>query len=107
DDVEGTDTASLGGLAAFVAALFERTTDLERGPRALPAWTESLLRLLDLIRLDDGNAWEHEAVRDALLTAADEAAAAGFDGRLDLAAARDLVTARLDRAAGSAVFSTG
>ncbi|MFG0320499.1 MAG: exodeoxyribonuclease V subunit gamma [Planctomycetota bacterium JB042] len=107
DDVEGTETAALGGLAAFVEALAERTRDLERGPRPLGEWVDAFLRVLELIARDDRNAWEHEAVRDALLALPDEAAAGRFDGRLDLAAARDVLAARVDRAAPGAVFAAG
>lgn len=107
DDVEGIETAALGGLAAFVAALAERTSDLEQGPRPLRSWIDAFQKLLELIRSDDENAWEHEAVRDALLELAVESEEAGFDGTFDLAAARELVAGRLERASGSAVFATG
>ncbi len=103
----GGDPALLGKLAELAEALFEaRQVVAEAAP--LPVWRDRLGRLLERFVDDgEGRAWQHQAVRDVLSSLAEDAAAAGFAGALDLETVRSLVAGRLDTPAPPREFLAG
>ncbi|MEM7199963.1 MAG: exodeoxyribonuclease V subunit gamma [Planctomycetota bacterium] len=107
EHIEGHDAERLGRLAEFCAQLFGWLRRLEE-PRRPVAWRDALGALLDgMISADGELAGEHQRVRAVLGTMVDEAAAAGFDGALDIVALRQLVEPMLDEAHAERGFPGG
>ncbi len=113
DDVEGTKTTTLGGLAAFCEELFFFRKDLT-GKKSLPAWRERLLDALSrLFHASWQTEFQHQMIRDALERIVTSADKAGFTGEVPLAVVKDALDAelaerggRLEAPAGGLTFAT-
>jgi exodeoxyribonuclease V gamma subunit len=98
DEIEGKTAALLGNLAEFSGKLFGHLRALEV-PRPLAAWQSALTGVLaDLCAEDLRNGWQHERVRACLDELGREAEAAGFSGKVSLAALRPLFGRRIEAA---------
>lgn len=107
DDVEGTTSSTLGGLAAFCEQLFAiRKTLL--GLATLPAWRDRLVGALPrLFSAPWQTEFQHQMLRSALDTLVEHALAAGFDDEVPLSVVRDALAADLDERAAAMEHAPG
>jgi exodeoxyribonuclease V gamma subunit len=97
-EAEGLEAAALGKACDFVEALFEATRALG-GEHTPGAWPEVVGAALDALCLNDADtAWQHQEVREALASLADNAREAGYSEPIGGAAYRELLFATLDAA---------
>ncbi|MBT3222703.1 MAG: exodeoxyribonuclease V subunit gamma, partial [Proteobacteria bacterium] len=94
-EVEGKDERHLlGRFVDFAENLLEQTASLDQ-QLSLTTWHERLCLLVEaMIGAPEGQGWQIAGVLDGLANLADDAATAGFDGTLDLAAIRVLLEGR-------------
>jgi exodeoxyribonuclease V gamma subunit len=84
DAVEGSDAAVLGALGAFAQAVFS-LQGLLAGRHQLQAWSERLLRVIELFfEADDQEDSQLQQLRNAIRCLVDQAGLAGFDEPLPL-----------------------
>ena len=107
DDVEGTTSSTLGGLAAFCEQLFAvRKTLL--GLATLPAWRDRLVDALPrLFSAPWQTEFQHQMIRAALDTLVEHALAAGFGDEVPLSVVRDALAADLDERAAAMEHAPG
>lgn len=107
DDIEGTTTATLGGLASFSEQLFTVRKQLV-GLAPLAAWRD---RLKDALRRLFAAPWQtelqHQMIRGALDELARRGEAAGFTDEVPLTVVRDALAADLDDRASALEHSPG
>jgi exodeoxyribonuclease V gamma subunit len=97
-EAEGLEAASLGKACDFVEALFAATSALGR-EHSPEAWPEVVGAALDALCLNDADtAWQHQEVREALVSLANDAREAGYSEPIGGAAYRELLFATLDAA---------
>lgn len=107
DEIEGKQAADLGVVVAFLQTLFGHMKSLE-APRGVAAWREALLVLLtDLVGNDEASDWQHQHIRQALAALHSEAAAAGFEGDVDLGVMRAWLEERVEAALPERGFLAG
>ncbi|MDJ0766586.1 MAG: exodeoxyribonuclease V subunit gamma [Myxococcota bacterium] len=95
DEIEGTEAAIAGHLAAFLDALFRWVRYL-RKPRPAAEWRTGLCDLLAEMLLEDRQTTsDHQRIREVLATLEHLTAAAGYDGALDLEVVRSFARDRL------------
>lgn len=94
-DVEGSTAAALGRLAELCQRLFAAARRLRTPPR-IEEWPREVDRLLeDLVWQEGPAAFEAQALRAATQNIAARAAAAGYDGTLDLGTMAGLLEGEL------------
>jgi exodeoxyribonuclease V gamma subunit len=97
-EAEGLEAAALGKLCDFVEALFAATAALAT-PHAPEAWPDVVGTALEALCVSDPDtAWQHEQVRVALRTLAENARGAGYSEPIGGAAYRELLFGTLDSA---------
>jgi exodeoxyribonuclease V gamma subunit len=97
-EAEGLEAAALGKLCDFVEALFTTAAALAT-PNAPDAWPEVVGAALEALCVNDADtAWQHEAVRLALRTLAQNASEAGYTEPIGGAAYRELLFSTIDAA---------
>ncbi len=107
DEVEGKEAELLGTLAWFTRTLFDWVHELER-PRSLAEWAGSLVRLgAALFAEGRDNARQMARVSQALERAVGDAAAAGFEGNVDVLVLRELLEEAVDSAGADRGFLSG
>ncbi|HEY3498230.1 MAG TPA: exodeoxyribonuclease V subunit gamma [Polyangiaceae bacterium] len=107
DEVEGKDAELLGTLAGFLRTLFGWLKELER-PRPLSAWSATLGELLAALFADDPESlYQVAMIRRALEELMRLEMQAEAEAELDIAALRDLVERRVNRAAPERGFLAG
>ncbi|MDP6947213.1 MAG: exodeoxyribonuclease V subunit gamma, partial [Myxococcota bacterium] len=107
DEIEGGDADVLGRLADACEALFSAIRQLQT-PRSPARWAETIKEVIDRIAaVHDRDSWRVQQVREAVDDIAKEAAGAGHDGPVDLAAMRALLARRLNSPRRAAGFLTG
>lgn len=97
-EAEGLEAVALGKLCDFVQALSSAAVAL--GEAHTPAaWPEIVGAALDALCVNDTDtAWQHQEVREALATLANNAREAGYDGPIGGAAFRELLFDTIDGA---------
>jgi exodeoxyribonuclease V gamma subunit len=97
-EAEGLEAVALGKLCDFVQALFSAASAFgEEHPPA--AWPELVGGALDALCVNDTDtAWQHEQVRQALVSLADNAREAGYGAPIGGAAFRELLFDTIDAA---------
>jgi exodeoxyribonuclease V gamma subunit len=95
-EAEGLEAAALGKLCDFVQALFGAASALgEAHPPG--AWPEVVGAALDALCVNDADtAWQHQALREALVSLADNARESGYAGPIGGAAFRELLFDTVD-----------
>lgn len=107
DEIEGQAAAPLGRLVRFARTLFGWLEELEK-PRTLPEWAAALGRLgADLFADDAATARQLGRIRRALETVTEAAAAAGFEGTVDVAVVRHLLAQKVDALSPERGFLSG
>jgi exodeoxyribonuclease V gamma subunit len=97
-EAEGLEAAALGRACDFVESLFAAASALG-GEHSPEVWPEVVGAALDALCLNDADtAWQHQEVREALVSLADNARGAGYSGPIGGAAYRELLFATLDAA---------
>jgi exodeoxyribonuclease V gamma subunit len=90
-EAEGLEAAALGRLCDFVEALFAAAEALAQ-PHAPADWPDVVLGALEALCLNDGDtAWQHDEVRAAVRTLAENAASAAYEQPISGAAYRELL----------------
>ncbi len=107
DDVEGKEAQLLGTLAWFTRTLFRWLHELER-PRSPAEWAGSLVELgAALFSESRDSARQMARVSQALERAVSDAAAAGFEGSVDVQVLRELLEEAADSAGADRGFLSG
>lgn len=97
-EAEGLEAATLGKACDFVEALFAATSALAT-PHLPSEWPEVVGAALEALCVNDADtAWQHQAVREALVTLANNARDAGYAEPIGGVAYRELLFATLDAA---------
>ncbi len=107
DDMEGSETESLGKLADFCEALFRARESLST-PRRLTDWQGELTALLrHMLANTDATAHEHRQIIAELKQMVEQSSLAGFDGMLSIDTVRQHLERHLERGAPGRAFMTG
>jgi len=86
---DGGNAALLGRVASFVLALLRHLGSLSR-PRPLPEWSRAIAAILDDLMADDrSTSGQRQGIIDAVAQLEGKAAAAGFEGAVDLDVVRE------------------
>jgi exodeoxyribonuclease V gamma subunit len=97
-EAEGLEAAALGRLCDFVEALFTAAEALAQ-PHPPADWPEVVMAALEALCVNDADtAWQHDEVRAAVRTLAENAASAGYEQPIGGAAYRELLFDALDGA---------
>lgn len=107
DHIEGGEAQVLGRFAAFVDILIARTVSLQE-LRTLSAWSETLIRLLEVF-FSQEPPWERETqmIRDALTELKAQADVSGFKGKVSLDPVRSHLVKQLAKKTYGSSFMTG
>ncbi|HWO12642.1 MAG TPA: exodeoxyribonuclease V subunit gamma, partial [Polyangiaceae bacterium] len=90
-EVEGLEAAALGRLCDFVEALFAAAEALAQ-PHAPAAWPDVVMSAIEALCVNDPEtAWQHDEVRAAVRTLAENARHAGYEQPIGGAAYRELL----------------
>jgi exodeoxyribonuclease V gamma subunit len=108
DEIEGREAELLGRFVDACERLFARSRELSRA-RPVAAWRDALSVLAgELVdESDDALAWSLHGFRAVLETLAADAAAAGHDGPVELAAVRLLLDRHFGEAGSASGFGSG
>lgn len=105
--IEGGDAALAGKLADLCERLFEYRGKLAAA-RPIAAWGEALAELVEtMLATGPAAAHQHQNLREALTTLAEQAARAGFDAPVDLPTLRRRLARLLDEALPARGFLAG
>ena len=107
DEVEGKEAALLGTLAWFTRTLFRWLRELER-PRSLAEWAGTVVELGATLFAESRDCGRQMArVSQALERVVGDAAAAGFEGSVDVQVLRELLERAADCAGADRGFLSG